>query len=654
MSIGRLPRVLQCRTQTSLFLRPLVNAGLTQPYASWLIQQRAYVVPSTPPNGTPAQGTGTSRHAAHSHASHNSHTHGRHTKAPTPRIPPITPPQARHEIHEGTAVLNVPYNPPGGGPGPNIPGGGGGTFTNSPLLDAMLTTVVGLGAVFIGGIAYVKWYKKNVLVKIEEAFQPGYDPALELAKLHTSRKGPPRDFSDDDPNSLEDGEPWTEDLRRKEQDHIDDIIHGNEVGHYYMLLGPKGTGKGTMIFDAMAKCNADGVSMCDAHPDLEVFRLRLGKALNYEFNEDTQTGLFQRRDPREGGPALDIERAMNKLEKVALQQARVRQKPLVLIINNVHFFQNDEEGRNMLLQLQQKAEAWAASGILTMVFSSDDFWPFNVMRKNASRMHVLSIYDLNMKDSLKAIHKLRRRSGKPAADSEEVEQTLNLVGGRLSYLTKVGEAAKARQMLDMAEHLLEVEKGWLMSQIGLIPDCDDDVMDEQKWSSCSWLLLQEFVKEREKQESERDALRQERAKAREEAEKKGEVLEVEEEDDSELPLPAIPWWRCRQIMTRADFMEELDRLNIIAIDIKLNVRPDSNLILHAAQQVTNEEGFQELLDGVRDRIDEIESLHRTRELTFKDLDKGDMVRLAVDKRGSELLMTLRDDDDDDGGDDDDD
>jgi len=55
-----------------------------------------------------------------------------------------------------------------------------------------------------------------------------------------------------------------------------------------------------MIFEAMGKCQADGVSVCDAHPDLEVFRLRLGKALNYEFNEDTQTGLFQRRDPREG------------------------------------------------------------------------------------------------------------------------------------------------------------------------------------------------------------------------------------------------------------------------------------------------------------------------------------------------------------------
>ena len=55
-----------------------------------------------------------------------------------------------------------------------------------------------------------------------------------------------------------------------------------------------------MILESMAACEAEGVAMCDAHPDLEVFRLRLGKALNFEYNEDTQTGLFQRRDPREG------------------------------------------------------------------------------------------------------------------------------------------------------------------------------------------------------------------------------------------------------------------------------------------------------------------------------------------------------------------
>lgn len=60
-----------------------------------------------------------------------------------------------------------------------------------------------------------------------------------------------------------------------------------------------------MIFDAMTSIQAEGVAICDAHPDLEVFRLRLGKALNYEFNEDSQTSLFQRRDPREGQSAYD-------------------------------------------------------------------------------------------------------------------------------------------------------------------------------------------------------------------------------------------------------------------------------------------------------------------------------------------------------------
>lgn len=55
---------------------------------------------------------------------------------------------------------------------------------------------------------------------------------------------------------------------------------------------------------------------------------------------------------------------MNKLEKVALRSAPKRGRPLLLVINNTHFFQNDEAGRSMLLQLQQKAEAWAASGEL--------------------------------------------------------------------------------------------------------------------------------------------------------------------------------------------------------------------------------------------------------------------------------------------------
>ncbi|KAJ7125093.1 hypothetical protein C8R44DRAFT_782304 [Mycena epipterygia] len=519
-----------------------------------------------------------------------------------------SPGNAEERIDGSSAFAPQPFNVPGSP-----------IFGGNSLRDAALTTVVGLLMVFVGGVAYVKWYKWNVLAKIENAFAPGYDPALELA---TYQSKPPVGTLEADPiDELDfdaDG-PWTQHLRRREQDWIDAIVQGNEPGHYFVLLGPKGSGKGTMIFDAMTACEADGVAMLDAHPDLEVFRLKLGKAINYEYNEDSQTGLFQRRDPREGGPALDIERAMNKLEKVALKAARRRGKPLVLIINNVHFFKNDDDGRSMLLQLQQRAEAWAASGIVTCVFMTDDFWPFYVMRKTASRMHVLSIYDLDNKEAMHAATRMHMSMKKKNISPSIVEEAVAIVGGRLSYLNKV---SKSKDMVEMAKHVLSIEKAWLRSQIGLIPDCDDDVMDEQKWSSCSWLLLREFVK-----------LRKEQERVRDEAIATGQL----DKSDVDLPLPMIPYWRCRQIMTRADFLEELDRANIIAIDVHHDVRPDSMLILHASREVVEEDGFDELLDNVRDRIDEIESLHRTRELTFKDVDAGDKIRLTVDKGGTRMV-----------------
>lgn len=53
---------------------------------------------------------------------------------------------------------------------------------------------------------------------------------------------------------------------------------------------------------------------------------------------------------------------MNKLEKVALRSAQRTGKPLVLVLNNIQFFNNDDAGKDMLLQLQQRAESWAASG----------------------------------------------------------------------------------------------------------------------------------------------------------------------------------------------------------------------------------------------------------------------------------------------------
>ena len=63
---------------------------------------------------------------------------------------------------------------------------------------------------------------------------------------------------------------------------------------------------------------------------------------------------------------------------------------------------------------------------------------------------------------------------------------------------------------------------------------------QQKWSSCSWLLLREFVRQHKENE-----------KARDEAVAAGDLAAAR----TELPLPSIPYWKCRQIMTRTDFIE---------------------------------------------------------------------------------------------------
>jgi hypothetical protein len=52
-----------------------------------------------------------------------------------------------------------------------------------------------------------------------------------------------------------------------------------------------------------------------------------------------------------------------------------------------------------------------------------------------------------------------------------------------------------------------------------------------------------------------------------------------------------------------------------ANQVESNVRPDSELTLNAAREVVLAPEFEDMLQNVRDRVDEIEGLHRTRELT---------------------------------------
>lgn len=119
---------------------------------------------------------------------------------------------------------------------------------------------------------------------------------------------------------------------------------------------------------------------------------------------------------------------------------------------------------------------------------------------------------------------MRLNAKRKMDDPDVFREAISIVGGRLAYLTRV---SKSRDMLELARHLLRVEKAWLLSQIGLIADCDDDVMDEQKWSACSWLLLREFVKQ-----------------YREDERKKEEDIasgHATPEQLKDIPLPKLPY-----------------------------------------------------------------------------------------------------------------
>lgn len=110
-----------------------------------------------------------------------------------------------------------------------------------------------------------------------------------------------------------------------------------------------------MLIDAMAKINGEGVAMFDAHADPEIFRVRLGKALDFEYHEDNIGALFSIRGPRDASALLDIERAFNKLEKVALKRRDRVGRPLILIINSMHLLRDDDDGKDLLELVQQRA-----------------------------------------------------------------------------------------------------------------------------------------------------------------------------------------------------------------------------------------------------------------------------------------------------------
>ena len=352
------------------------------------------------------------------------------------------------------------------------------------MADAAATafaSLVVLGTGFgLGGYLYHNFYKWLVVYKMERAFKPG-DPVLELAAL--GKQMPNTTASGKDP---EDDDHW---IVREEQAKIDRIVNGQDRGHYHLLIGEKGTGKSSMLLEAMQKVDGEGVSMFEAHADLEIFRVRLGKALDFEFHEDYIGSYFSERGPRDTTALLDIERAFNKLEKVALKRRKTFGRPLVLIINAVHLLRDDEDGRDLLELLQQRAEQWAASNLATIVFNSDDYWVYERLKQLATRMEVTSITDLPKGPAISALAKYRVKYFKEEPSSKILAEVYDRVGGRLTYLNRV---AKSRDMLKTCDKIMDSEKRWFLNQCWILGmEMDDDVMDQQKYA-VSLVLLFEF------------------------------------------------------------------------------------------------------------------------------------------------------------------
>ncbi|TGO23026.1 hypothetical protein BPAE_0146g00040 [Botrytis paeoniae] len=465
------------------------------------------------------------------------------------------------------------------------------------MLDAALTafaSIVVLGTGFaLGGYLYHRFYKWMVIHKMEIAFKPG-DPVLDLAA--TTKQMPKR-------------------IHRAEQEKIDKIVHGEDRGHYHLLIGEKGVGKSSMLLEAMQKIDGEGVSMFEAHADPEIFRVRLGKALNFEFNEDYIGSYFSERGPRDSTALLDIERAMNKLEKVALKRRGTGRGPLIVIINAIHLLRDDENGKDLLELLQQRAEQWAASNLVTMVFNSDDYWVYERLKLLATRMEVTTIPDLPRSLAVSALQRYRQKYYAETPSTEILNEVYNRVGGRLTFLNRV---AKSSDMLETCNNIIDTERRWFLNQCWILGmEMDDDVMDQQKYASAAMVLAQALV-----------------------AAEKDTPTYI---DDGSHNIPEIPLHKARQIMTRADFIQQYDHVNLFTITSKAMVRADSVPMQQAFRSICAEEGFEQHLEATLQRINDIESLGRTREIVAKDLVLGGKYKITMsdgEKRGTKVTEVV--------------
>nr|CDI50953.1 conserved hypothetical protein [Melanopsichium pennsylvanicum 4] len=572
------------------------------------------------------------------------------------------------------------------------------SFFNSTGWETAMGASVGV--LLLGGAAmvYHSWYKRHVLKKMQAAFDPGYDPVLALAK-----SGDQLAHVRIDP-------------ARPEDEMIRSIVSGKEAGRYFLVMGSKGSGKATSIIEAMAEIDADGCAFFDAHLDPTIVVDRFSESINFSNNRDYLGNLLGLSDLSGMSYYQQLERALHKLEKALITRKQKTGKPAIIVMNSAHLLPRDEEGTKLLHIFQQRAEKWASAGTATFVFTTADYWVYDVMRKASNRMDTLSFRDLSRRQSINVLRGCRKQywGEKPSSQDQRVlQEVYEICGGRLGLLNKV---ARRKDMLRAARQLVEDDMQWVLSKTGIIEDHDDDVMDEQKWATCSWLLFVDLSKKQKELEALLEehggrlpefvnqdggiedpqysslaaqlhgdagwfkaraspvpgltrfttaALKNEKTKAQD-AQDQDDPDDNDDDDDddddeqikhrrltespitdpcndqeadvrgADVPNPHLTWGDARQVMTRPDYIMELDHLNIIHIDRHHHIRADSMPLLRAMRRVAESQDYEDKLESVMDRVSAIESLGRTRELVWKEQGDGGKFMIKKDGKGREF------------------
>lgn len=177
---------------------------------------------------------------------------------------------------------------------------------SSTAAEAALGASAGVILLGLAGMYYHSWYKKQILVKMEKAFDPGYDPVLALAQSSAGAKEGQLAYV-----HVED---------RAEDQLLRKIMRGEERGRYFLVLGPKGSGKTTSLIQAMQSIQADGVAFFEAHPDPSIVVDRFSESINYAMYRDFLGNLVGLNDMSGMSTFQMLERALHKLEAALIRR----------------------------------------------------------------------------------------------------------------------------------------------------------------------------------------------------------------------------------------------------------------------------------------------------------------------------------------------